>query len=370
MKQVRQEHPLRHFLGTAELRCGACRHRLRLRDMENACCAFAGNERRLVRLALRLRHHVVVHNDRAHSGEVETAQERARRQLARAANVHQQLHQRGADLAELPGEFVSAWQFIGIVLARQKFIPFVAERVEDSGKGPVDALGLFFRINTAAVLRADGKSDAQHLLRLFIAQRPHVVGKERQTIRAREKHIDRQTDAERLRDLSQTCLQIPPHGGQLVGGVRPGKDFAVKTDHDAARSLRAAAHHRLQVARLKPFHHLDPRRGIGQHPRAGFRENHVAREPDIGGSRRRHIVVLKHLPCQQFRFNAGTHQRRSLGRAGVANEEEQRQVANIGALRQFRTTQPRFRFPNQDVHFISATAAIGGGSRGAVTLGF
>ena len=61
-----------------------------------------------------------IHHDRPDTGKVEAAQERPHGQLAGAAQLHQEAHQRLADLAELARELVNAGQLDRPRLSRDR----------------------------------------------------------------------------------------------------------------------------------------------------------------------------------------------------------------------------------------------------------
>ena len=137
----------------------------------------------------------IVDHDGPHAAEIKSAQERAGAQLAGTAEVHQQLHQRRAQLAELARKFVGAGEFFGVVLARQKVDAAVAQRIEQFVEGRAQAAALFFRIDAlCAVLNR--QRDAEHLRRFVVAEVADEVARRSASRSALgEQDVDREADA-------------------------------------------------------------------------------------------------------------------------------------------------------------------------------
>ena len=160
-------------------------------------------------------------DDGAHTGEVESAQKRSDGQLAGLAQVHQELHHGGADLAELARKFVGAGLFGGIGFAAEEFRPRVGQGMEEAFEIGGQARRLLFAVHAAGAHIAHGDGDAQHLGGFLVGQVADELGEERQPVHLGEEHIDRQIDAEGLGHLAQAGTQIARGGGGALLGARP-----------------------------------------------------------------------------------------------------------------------------------------------------
>src|SRR5689334_6755289 len=98
MEEVSEEQPLRHFFRAGDLRLHGGRRLLRTgSDAEDTgrCACVRG----LLRFTWSFRQSHLIDYDGTHAGEIEASEKRARAQLARTADVDEELHERGPHLA-------------------------------------------------------------------------------------------------------------------------------------------------------------------------------------------------------------------------------------------------------------------------------
>ena len=161
-----------------------------------------------------------VHHHRTHAGEIESAQERARGQLAGTAHVDHELHQRIARLAHFARKFICAADLLEIVVARRKNGPLVAQRVEQIVEVPGEAAGFLFRVYAGLLRGPHGHGHAEDLARFLIGKCADEIGEEWQAVRLGEEDVDRESDAERLCDICETGLQIAGGCRDRIGALR------------------------------------------------------------------------------------------------------------------------------------------------------
>jgi len=130
---VAEEYPLRDFARGAAQRRGRGQGRWRWRasdfeDTRRGSGRFEG--RTLDCRALRLGHRRFLHHYGTNAGEVEAPQEGACPQLAGPANIHQELHDGRAQLAEFAREFIRAWHLLRVALAREQRDAVIGKRIE------------------------------------------------------------------------------------------------------------------------------------------------------------------------------------------------------------------------------------------------
>ena len=160
VEEVSEEEPLRNFAGGADRRRGL----RRLGSLARFEQTGGAGGRAVTGLRLRCggdgRH--LVDDDGAHAGEVESAEKRSDGQLAGLAEVHQELHHGGADLAELARELVGAGLFGGIGFAAEEFGPGVGQGMEEAFEIGGQARRLLFAVDAAGahIAHRDGGAQA------------------------------------------------------------------------------------------------------------------------------------------------------------------------------------------------------------------
>ncbi len=284
------------------------------------------------------RRHRFLHHHRPHAGKIKAAQERVHAQLAGAAQVHQQPHGGVAQLAKLARKLVDCRQLVPIVFARQKRQALVAQRMEEAVERGREAARFLFGVYSAVPGAGQGQRDAQHLVHFLIRQVAHVVGEKSQPVQLAEQHVNRQPDAQHLRDFSQPRIQIARRGRQHLVGAGLEKILRVDAHNHAARRLLPAEQPAL--GRLQASHQPHPTARLGQQTAAGFHEYRFLRQPDIHRPRGHQIGVLVDLPRQQVRFHARMDEQTGFGRAGFAHQKIDRHVAQAGFLADGRGGQP------------------------------
>ncbi len=104
----------------------------------------------------------------------------------------------------------------------------IAESVEQLIELGGEALIFLLAINAGRVRGSHGQCRAHHLTGFFETQIAHELSEVRQPVCAGKQHVDRETDAQDLRDLAQARLQIARRVGDGFGCARAGERFEIE----------------------------------------------------------------------------------------------------------------------------------------------
>jgi hypothetical protein len=293
-----------------------------------------------------------LHHHGTHARKIKAAQKRIRAQLARPAQIHQELHHQLAQLGELARELVRGARFLAVAFARQQIQPPIRQLVEQAIESFGQPLRLPFRVHFARRGRLHGQRHAENLPHFFLCQVADKFGEEIDPVQLGEKHINRKTDPQRLRDLAQPRLQVASEGANLLGRIRTQETLAVHHHQRRPRRLLRSPHRR-QSSRPQTSQQTQPARTFRKQSPACFHEQRLARQPDIDRPRRHDSRFLIHLPGEQLRIQPRMHHRAGLGRAALPDQQHHRQVAHADRATA-RRPQPLLRLADQQLDFIRA----------------
>ena len=158
--------------------------------------------------------------------------------------------------------------------------PLVAQRVEEIVEVTGEAACFIFRVYTGLLSGPHRNRYAEDLVRFLIGKGADEISEEWQAVHLGKEDIDRDLDAQRLRDICEPGLQIASGCRHRIGALREETLQADAEQHGAGR-LRSAFE-RLQLTGLQALHQAYPVAGIAQNGAAGFNQRSPAREPEIG----------------------------------------------------------------------------------------
>ena len=197
-KKAAQKQPLRDF-PRARRPTGAAGAAGRSSCLEKSCGAAGRFKRRsLGGRRTRRRHGRILHDDGTNAGEIKTSQKRADSQLAWPAEIHEELHQAVAQLAELARKLIRARNFLRIVFPRQESDAVIRQRIEYCIKCSTEPFAFLLGVNAACILLPQRQRCAQHLSGFFRRQIAHEILEKRQPVHLGKQHVHRETDAEFL----------------------------------------------------------------------------------------------------------------------------------------------------------------------------
>ena len=132
-------------------------------------------------------------------------------------------------------------------------------------------------------------------------------------------------------------------------GLGSRQAFGIDADQNGARHLLGGSQEGGSLGRLQVADHLLPRVRIPQELAGHLHKHGVVRKPEIGGGRRQNVVLFVHLAGQRFRLRGGIHHGGGLGAAGLPDQEDGGQLAELRILFLLRHCQPRFGLRDQVV---------------------
>ena len=296
-------------------------------------------------------HRDIRHHHWPNTGKVEPSQEGTGSQVARAANVDQELDGQGPQLTKLAGKLVHRRQSCRIVLAGKIFGAPVAEGLIEQIEFLRQPHGLRLSVNPGFGDVPHRQRRAQDLRGLFGGQAADVFLKVLDPVHLREQHIDGQPRAQPMREIRQPGIKLPRSDRARLGPAGFQKAFAIHTQQHGSRSLRAAAEHRAEAGRNQPPDQASTICIVAEQRPSSLHQDVLARIPDVYAAGGNNIAIAKYLAGHQFGFQTGMNRDAGFRRSLIADDQETGEMRNLRFGMESRRLQTGVRLAERAVHF-------------------